>query len=212
VAIISNATTIADAGAVGGLGSLTLIKTITLSSAASTVSFVDGASSVVFDDTYPLYKIEYINIHMAAHNADQPGGLNFNVSVDTGSNYNVAKQSTAFTAYHAENDGGAGMGYNVSNDAALVTGAIPLSGQIMTDDDASVSGEVYFFNPSSTVFTKHFMSSNQRMDKSATPRYSNIYKVAGYANTTSAVDAVQFSSWSGNIDSGVFKLYGIKDS
>ena len=53
---------------------------------------------------------------------------------------------------------------------------------------------------------------NQRMDKSSTPRYSNIYKVAGYANTTSAVDAVQFSSWSGNIDSGVFKLYGIKDS
>jgi len=212
VAIISNATTIADAGAVGGLGSLTLIKTITLSSAASTVSFVDGASSVVFDDTYPLYKIEYINIHMAAHNANAAGGLNFNVSVDTGSNYNVAKTSTAFTAYHAENDAGAGMGYNVSNDAAQITAAIPLSGQIMTDNDASVSGEVYFFNPSSTVFTKHFMSSNQRMDKSSTPRYSNIYKVAGYANTTSAVDAVQFSSWSGNIDSGVFKLYGIKDS
>jgi len=212
VAIISNAVTIADAGAVGGLGSLTLIKTITLSSAASTVSFVDGASSVVFDDTYPLYKIEYINIHMAAHNANAAGGLNFNVSVDTGSNYNVAKTSTAFTAYHAENDAGAGMGYNVSNDAAQITAAIPLSGQIMTDNDASVSGEVYFFNPSSTVFTKHFMSSNQRMDKSSTPRYSNIYKVAGYANTTSAVDAVQFSSWSGNIDSGVFKLYGIKDS
>ena len=212
MAIISNAVTIADAGAVGGLGSLTLIKTITLSSAASTVSFVDGASSVVFDDTYPLYKIEYINIHMAAHNANAAGGLNFNVSVDTGSNYNVAKTSTAFTAYHAENDSGAGMGYNVSNDAAQITAAIPLSGQIMTDNDASVSGEVYFFNPSSTVFTKHFMSSNQRMDKSSTPRYSNIYKVAGYANTTSAVDAVQFSSWSGNIDSGVFKLYGIKDS
>ena len=212
MAIISNAVTIADAGAVGGLGSLTLIKTITLSSAASTVSFVDGASSVVFDDTYPLYKIEYINIHMAAHNANAAGGLNFNVSVDTGSNYNVAKTSTAFTAYHAENDAGAGMGYNVSNDAAQITAAIPLSGQIMTDNDASVSGEVYFFNPSSTVFTKHFMSSNQRMDKSSTPRYSNIYKVAGYANTTSAVDAVQFSSWSGNIDSGVFKLYGIKDS
>ena len=212
MAIISDGTTIADAGAVGGLGSLVLIKTITLSSAASTVSFVDGASSVVFDDTYPLYKIEYINIHMAAHNANQPGGLNFNVSVDTGSNYNVAKTSTAFTAYHNESGSSGGVGYNVSNDAAQVTGAIPLSGQIMTDNDASISGEVYFFNPSSTVFTKHFMSSNQRMDKSADPRYSNMYKVAGYANTTSAVDAVQFTSWSGNIDSGVFKLYGIKDS
>ena len=35
---------------------------------------------------------------------------------------------------------------------------------------------------------------------------------AGYCNTTSAVDAVQFSVSSGNYDSGTFKLYGIKDS
>jgi len=55
VAIISNAVTIADAGAFSvGLGSMTLIKTITLGSAAANISFVDGASSVVLDDTYPI--------------------------------------------------------------------------------------------------------------------------------------------------------------
>ena len=32
---------------------------------------------------------------------------------------------------------------------------------------------------------------------------------AGYFNTTSAVDAVQFKFDSGNIDSGVIKLYGV---
>jgi hypothetical protein len=35
--------------------------------------------------------------------------------------------------------------------------------------------------------------------------------VAGYGNTTSAVDAIQFKFDSGNIDSGTIKLYGIGD-
>ena len=33
--------------------------------------------------------------------------------------------------------------------------------------------------------------------------------VAGYINSTSAVDAVRFQMGSGNIDSGTFKLYGV---
>jgi hypothetical protein len=32
---------------------------------------------------------------------------------------------------------------------------------------------------------------------------------AGYINSTSAINAVQFKMQSGNIDSGVIKLYGI---
>jgi len=33
---------------------------------------------------------------------------------------------------------------------------------------------------------------------------------AGYFNTTSAIDEISFKMASGNIDSGTFKLYGIK--
>ena len=36
--------------------------------------------------------------------------------------------------------------------------------------------------------------------------------MAGYFNTTSAIDAVQFKFASGNIDAGTIKLYGLKDS
>jgi hypothetical protein len=36
--------------------------------------------------------------------------------------------------------------------------------------------------------------------------------IAGYGNTTSAIDAVQFKMASGNIDSGTIKLYGISGS
>ena len=32
---------------------------------------------------------------------------------------------------------------------------------------------------------------------------------AGYINTTTAIDGVQFKMSSGNIDSGVIKLYGV---
>ena len=35
---------------------------------------------------------------------------------------------------------------------------------------------------------------------------------AGYYNNTNDIDAMQFSFSSGNIDSGIIKLYGIKDS
>ena len=35
---------------------------------------------------------------------------------------------------------------------------------------------------------------------------------AGYFNTTSAIDEIQFKMVSGDIDAGTFKLYGIKDS
>jgi len=211
MAIISNATTIADNGAFSvGLGALVHIKTLT-ADGSNALTFVHGSSNVVFNNTYPIYKFEFINIHPASHDANAAGGLNFNVTTD-GSNFNIAKTSTAFTAYANEGGSSAGAGYNVGNDAAQITAAIPLSGQIINDNDASVSGELYIFNPSSTTFVKHFISSNQRMDMSGGPRYSNVYHVAGYANTTSALTGVRFSMWSGDLDSGKIKLYGIKDS
>ena len=70
MAIISNATTIADAGAFSvGLGDQVLIKTLTASS-SSTLNFVDGSASVVLDSTYPIYKFEFINIHPGNNDVD----------------------------------------------------------------------------------------------------------------------------------------------
>ena len=36
--------------------------------------------------------------------------------------------------------------------------------------------------------------------------------IAGYCNVTAAIDAIQFKMGGGNLDTGTFKLYGIKDS
>ena len=209
MAIISNAVTIADAGAFSAsLGSQVLIKTITVSSAAGTVSFVNGASSVVLNNTYPLYLFKFINIHPSADD----GGLAVNFSVDTGSNYNVAKTSTNFESYHNEAGDDVATNYSPSGDLAQGTGVQHLTGissKMGYDNDQSASGELFLFNPSSTTFVKHFISEFTQSDYR---NYTWRRNVSGYCNTTSAVDAAQFSMTSGNIDSGIFKLYGIKDS
>ena len=211
MAFLSNGTTILDAGAFSAsLGAKTLIKTIT-ASISSTVSFVHCSSSVVLDNTYPIYLIKVINAHRSSTGNEQT--FTFNLSADTGSNYNVAKTTTLFDAYERENDGSNGFNYIASQDLAQGTGFQNLTPEVELgqDNDASSSGELFLFNPSSTTYVKHFMWTGNHMSYYSTPWSINSY-VAGYGNTTSAVDAIQFKMTSGNIDAGTFKLYGIKDS
>ena len=70
----------------GSGGSLVLIKTLTASS-DGTLSFVNGSSDVVLDSTYRTYIFKFINIHPGTNSSQ----FTFNLSVDTGSNYNVTR-------------------------------------------------------------------------------------------------------------------------
>ena len=117
MAIISNGTTIANAGAFSvGLGSQVLIKTLTASS-SSTLSFVDGSSDVVLDSTYPIYVFKFINCHPATDNTP----FKFQGSTDGGSNYNTTLTSTTFRAYHYENGSAAALEYRTGDDQAQGT-------------------------------------------------------------------------------------------
>ena len=188
-------------GSITGLGSMTFIKKLT-ASGSGTLSFVDGASSVVLDNTYKEYLFTFKDIHPSASNSY----FQFNMSTDGGSNYNVAKTTTWFQAYHFENDGGAGLGYNASRDLAQGTGYQDISTTMTTDNDLSLSGQMQLFNPSSTTFVKHFIiRANHMTDNPA----SNDSYCAGYGNTTSAVNAISFRMNTGNMDSGDICLYGI---
>ena len=187
-------------------GAMTLIKTLTASS-SSTLSFVDGSSDVVLDSTYPIYLFKFLNIHPSS------AGTNFrvNFSADTGSNYNVTKTTTVFKAEHFENDSSTELDYETGQDLAQSTN--PQMFMILDNaNDSGGSGELYLFNPSSTTFVKHFIANGTGfVVDGGNPKQFTMY-VAGYGNTTSAIDAVQFSMASGNIDAGTIKLYGIKDS
>jgi len=185
-------------------GAMTLIKEQTASSSAS-ISFVDGSGGVVLDSTYPIYKFEFINIHPAS------SGVRFDVnfSTDSGSNYNVTKTTTLFNAQHAQNDSFSTLAYQAAEDLAQSTSDQMLANSLGNADDESSVGYLFLFAPSSTTFVKHFISRYQRYGLNS---YSIESYIAGYGNTTSAIDGVRFKMSSGNIDAGTIKLYGIKDS
>ena len=201
--LISNGSTVFDAGAMasGFGGSMTFIKKLTASS-SGTLSFVHGSSSVILDSTYK----EYLFILKDIHGSVNDRRLEFNVSIDSGSNYNVAKTSTAFEAYHYENDGGAALGYVAGRDLAQGTGFQILTSDAGADNEECACGTIQLFNPASTTFVKHYIS--RMVDKNPAPA-AVVNHVAGYANTTSAVNAVQFKMLAGNIDAGTITLYGI---
>ena len=188
----------------GAAKALTHIKTLTASS-SSTLSFVNGSDDVVLDSTYPIYLFKFINIHNSAVAQFQ---VNFR---DGGSNYDATKTTTSFYAYHAENGGEQALSYVTSTDEAQSTDAQALTTSPGIENDEAGSGYMYLFNPSSTTFVKHFLGTMNYVDDSGSP-LSVQFNIAGYCNVTAAIDAVQYSCSSGNIDAGTIKLYGLKDS
>ena len=182
-------------------GSMIFIKKLTASSSAN-LSFVNGSSDVVLDSTYKEYLFTFNNIHPANNDIV----FQFNMSADGGSNYNVTKTTTVFRAYHAEGGGSTALEYRTGEDLAQGTGNQYLCTGQGNGNDESLVGTLHLFNPSSTTFVKHFIANFNNYHESD---ITQNYYIAGYANTTSAVNALQFSFGSGNIDAGDICLYGI---
>ena len=180
---------------VGG-GSLNLISTQTASS-SSTISFTSG-----IDSTYKEYIFKFIEIHPATNAVN----FQFNMSADGGSNYNVTKTTSSFWNYHKEDDSAISLDYWSGGDLAQGTGVQPLSYQTANDSDAHVSGTLHLFDPSSSVFAKHFICRNVSYWDQNAP-FDQYF--AGYGNTQSPINAIQFSFSSGNIDSATIKMYGV---
>ena len=202
MAVVSGGTTLIDNGALDAgvsTGSLILLSTQTASSSAS-LSFTSG-----IDSTYDSYVFKFIDMHPQNVNVD----FQFNLSTDGGSNYNVTKTSTSFRVGHREDDGGTLFNYDSGNHLAQSTAYQKLIGTNMgNDNDMSVSGYLQIFNPSSTTFVKHYIATNNSPTSDASPYVITLY-VAGYGNTTSAINAIRFQMSSGNIDDGIIKMYGV---
>ncbi len=133
--LISNGTTVFDAGAMSLGGAMVFIKKLTASGSAD-LTFVDGAAGVVLDSTYKEYVFTFKNIHAES----AVNSFNFNGSIDAGSNYNVAKTTTYFSAYLNENDSSATLEYSTSQDLAQATSFQKLAGTVSVDNDHAVSG------------------------------------------------------------------------
>ena len=175
-------------------GSLVKIASTTASSSA-TISFTSGLTS-----TYKEYIFIFNNIHPSASSH-----LTFQGSTDSGSNYNTAITSTFFQAEVSESGSNDALGYQTSSDLAQGTGFQRLFSSVSTTADDSGSGYLHLFDPSSTTFVKNFIA----VSNNVASAYTQNSFVAGYFNTTSAIDAIQFKMSTGNIDAGTIAMYGV---
>ena len=199
--LISDGTTIFDAGAMSVGGAMTFIKKLTASS-SGTLDFVGGASGVVFDSTYKEYVFICNDIHPSASNPN----FGFQVDVGTATSYAQTITSTYFAGYQNEAGDTAALEYVGGQDQAEGTGLQTLADQIGNGNDESTAGMLHIFNPASTTFVKHFMARFQGYNGSD---FSTDLNIAGYVNTTTALTRVRFKMSSGNIDAGTITLYGI---
>ena len=174
-------------------GALNLISTQTASASASL--------EFSLDDSYDSYVFKFINIHLASNTP-----FSFQGSTDGGSSYGVTITSTNFFSRHNESDTTTGLSYSSANDLAQSTSFQRLATDQGTNNDENMSGYLQIYNPSSTTFVKHFIARTQSAQASD---YSMERYVAGYFNSTSAINSIQFKAESGNIDDGIIKMYGV---
>ena len=187
-----------------------LMGTAGVSAGASVVllhdtDYSDAASADItsgIDSTYGEYIFKFYNINPATDNV----AFRFQVNAAGGSGYDETITSTAFFAYHAEDDGDYAFTYQPSWDLAQGTDPQAMTVYLGNDADGSSAGELHLFNPSSTTYVKHFYSrvSSYWYTSKAVDHYA-----AGYINTTTAIDDIQFTMSSGNFD-GTIKMWGVK--
>jgi hypothetical protein len=177
-------------------GDVVLLHDTDYSNVAS-ASITSGINS-----TYGEYIFKFYNINPATDEVD----FTVNFSTDGGSNYNMTKTTTTFWSEHDEGDSFTSLEYRAGSDLAQGTGYQPVAASVGNGGDESCAGELHLFNPSNTTYVKHFYSVVQEMhDNPASVQFF----AAGYVNSTSDIDAVQFKMSSGNFD-GTIKMWGVK--
>ena len=181
-----------------------LISTSTFTD-QSTVSITSG-----IDSSYDQYIFGFTNVKAGTHAAK----FTWNASIDGGSNYNVAKTTAVYGAFHYQSN----SDYGVNADTGGTMGSQNTTGNVMIFQrlanyaDVGMCGYIYLATPSNTTYNKHWYSRLSSTDcgPSANPAQNNknTWYVNGRCHTTSAINAIQFQISSGTF-SGTIKLYGI---
>ena len=177
-----------------------MAKTLISTHTASSDSSIDITSGI--DDTYSVYEFYFVNIHPATDGAH----IEFQFNASGGGGFNETITSTAFRANHTEDGSSSALAYQTGRDQAQGTGYQDLVAGVGNDNDQSTSGILTLYDPASTTYVKHFMS---RGVMSHDSEHIMDYYIAGYVNTTSAIDEISFSTDGGNIDAGTIYMYGV---
>ena len=210
--LISDGTTIFDAGVLNAGGSMTLIKSIVLGSNSNTVNFTDGGNaghgtaSTVLDSTFKEYLFLISNMRPTTDNKS----LGFQANISGGSGFDETITSTCFRAFHAEDNSGAAVSYIAGNDQTVGTGLQLLTSGINNGAaDSCASGYLRLYDPGNTTFITHFESRFSYEEQEQSIQVDMF--VSGYFNVAAAIDEISFYTNGGQVAAGgTFALYGIK--
>ena len=185
----------------GFAGALVPLFSTSFTSATGTVQITSGITSA-FD--------EYLFIFNDIRPATDNRGLVFRGSTDGGSSYGVETTSTCIRSAASESAGNGVLSYNTDQDVAESTGMIPLISEQANDSDQALCGLLRLYNPASTTFVKHFLSTGSQTESGGSGADASVLKmVGGYINTTSAINAVKFEMSQGNMEAGNIQMFGV---
>jgi hypothetical protein len=166
------------------------------------VASSDSALTFDLTDDYDLYELHVSNANPATDGVV----LKWQANAAGGSGFNETIQSSSARVYNNEGGTDTRAEYYAAGDQANGTGEQFLTSGVGNESDECASGILRLFDPLGTVFQKHFMSDFNCYNDSD---YIVHVMVGGYINTTSAIDELEIKFSAGNIDSGIFTLYGI---
>ena len=199
---INSGATLANSGTATGFAGLNLILTQTLSGNVSSVDFINGTNGCVIDSTYEYYIVKFSGIRF-----DSQGGLAARIGTSGG--------FISASDYHNNEASLLSNGSDWALSQEETRDSIRITDRRYTNTTAgfSMSGEITFYNMSSTSLYKSYQSVAAGWGNNAN---EGAYIIAGGSleDSTSkgaANDRIQFLPLSAsNIASGSFTLYGVK--
>jgi len=181
-------------------GGMNFISSQTASNAAS-IEFTTG-----IDSTYNEYI--FVMTDIVAATDEKIFSFQMNAVGQTGFNETIT--STMYWARHRENNTAADMGYQGYNDQAQGTAYQMFVNGLGNESDQNSGIILHIFNPASTTYVKNFYATGNSMYGSAgsgNARTSINFFLAGYFNTTAALDEISFKMDAGNMY-GTIAMYG----
>lgn len=179
----------------GGVPALVLLAT----ASASSVATVDFTSLI--DSTYDEYEVHLQNVRGAS-----ASDLRMRVSTNGGSSFDSSSIYTLASIFTSNVSAGPNAISNVSYAQFDISAQDNVSN---TAANGGATGVIRFAQPSSGTIHKHFLW--ELLYATATPGAGRV-AAAGTWQSTTAINALRFYFGSGNIASGLFKLYGVSRS
>ncbi len=178
-------------------GSWVYLSTVTASNSAT----VDIETT--FDSTYDQYVVVITGVRSAAASGDLRCRLKVGGAYDTAANY----------VYRSNAENSSASSYTLATTAAVGSKAafiaITSNSSLTNAAGFSASAFVHIANPASTSLVKSIHAVGRTVMSDG--NIAQIHSV-GYNTATTAMTGIRFYDWSGNIGSGTFRLYGIKNS